>query len=298
MTLQDLSPQAQDYLKMIWDLREWGHGAVQPSALAYRAHVRASTVSGAVSRLVAGGYARHTPYGTIALTERGERYAVRMARKHRLLEMFLVTTLGYRWDEVHPEADALEHAASDLMIDRIDELLGHPDADPHGDPIPRADGSLPTQAAITLVDLPDGVPARIVRVNDVEPTLLHRLEHHGAGLHAVIAVSRPQEDDAATSGGHADRSGDEGPIMHIVALNTGDGSPDTAPCTITDPPDPPTPPTASRSTPPRPHASVCCHCATSGPSAAARRQPTSHGPERPGIHTPPDPPFSHLSGSL
>lgn len=241
MTLQDLSPQAQDYLKMIWDLREWRHGAVQPSALAYRAHVRASTVSGAVSRLVAGGYARHTPYGAIALTERGERYAVRMARKHRLLEMFLVTTLGYRWDEVHPEADALEHAASDLMIDRIDELLGHPDADPHGDPIPRADGSLPTQAAITLVDLPDGVPARIVRVNDVEPTLLHRLEHHGAGLHAVIAVSRPQEDDAATSGGHADRSGDEGPIMHIVALNTGDGSPDTAPCTITDPPDPPNP---------------------------------------------------------
>lgn len=200
MTVQNLSPNAEDYLKMIWDLLEWGHDSVQPSVLANKAGVKPSTVSGAVSRLVAGGYALHNPYGNIELTEQGERYAVQMVRKHRLLEMFLVTVLGYRWDEVHTEADSLEHAASDTMIERIDDLLGHPAADPHGDPIPRRDGSLPENTNIALSDVPDDSLARVERVSDDDPALLRYLDEHGIGLHSTITVStntqRPAQVDA------------------------------------------------------------------------------------------------------
>jgi DtxR family Mn-dependent transcriptional regulator len=193
MTLQELSPNAQDYLKVIWGLMEWGQQTIQPSELAKRANVKPSTVSGAVARLVSGGYARHDPYGAIELTKQGERYAVAMVRKHRLLETFLVTTLNYAWDEVHTEADMLEHAASDTMIDRIDQLLGHPATDPHGDPIPRADGTLPDVPITALCELADGDHAVIARVSDANPDVLRDLDHHGIGIGTTVVVSRDDE---------------------------------------------------------------------------------------------------------
>ena len=174
---------------MIWDLLEWGHESVQPSDLARKAQVKPSTVTGAINRLVTGGYAQHDPYGAITLTEQGERYAVQMVRKHRLLETFLVTTLGYGWEEVHPEADTLEHAASDLMIDRIDDLLGHPQTDPHGDPIPRRDGSLPCNHTRALSDITADTTVRVERVSDENPELLRMLNDHGIGLHSMIQLS-------------------------------------------------------------------------------------------------------------
>ncbi|WP_314688499.1 metal-dependent transcriptional regulator [uncultured Bifidobacterium sp.] len=193
MPLHELSPNAQDYLKVIWDLREWDGASVQSSDLARRVHVKLSTVSGAVNRLVTGGFATHNPYGAIELTPEGERYALAMVRRHRLLETFLVRSLDYGWDEVHTEADSLEHAASDLMIDRIDTLLGHPDTDPHGDPIPRADGTLPESDSIPLADAPDGACIRIDRVSDEDPHLLRFLEEQGVGIgsQARVEARRP-----------------------------------------------------------------------------------------------------------
>jgi DtxR family Mn-dependent transcriptional regulator len=189
MALQDLSSNAQDYLKVIWGLHEWGSTPVQPSDLANRAHVRPSTVSGAVTRLVSGGYARHDPYGAIELTDKGEHYALAMVRRHRLLETFLVSALHYSWDEVHAEADALEHAASDMMIDRIDAMLGHPATDPHGDPIPRANGSLPTVAQTPLSTVPAGTSVSIERVSDEDPSLLRYLDTEGITIGTAVRVA-------------------------------------------------------------------------------------------------------------
>ncbi|MCH4209393.1 metal-dependent transcriptional regulator [Bifidobacterium sp.] len=189
MALQDLSSNAQDYLKVIWGLHEWGRTPVQPSDLANRAHVKPSTVSGAVTRLVSGGYARHDPYGAIELTGKGEHYALAMVRRHRLLETFLVSALHYSWDEVHAEADALEHAASDMMIDRIDEMLGHPATDPHGDPIPRANGSLPDVAQTPLSAVPEGTSVAIERVSDEDPSLLRYLDTEGIAIGTAVCVA-------------------------------------------------------------------------------------------------------------
>jgi len=130
MGIAELSSSAQDYLKVIWDLQEWDQGPVQPTAVADRTGMKQSTVSGALARLVDAGLVTHRPYGKVELTETGRRYAVTMVRRHRLLETFLVQVLGYGWDEVHEEADSLEHAVSDKMVDRIDDYLGHPTMDP------------------------------------------------------------------------------------------------------------------------------------------------------------------------
>ena len=190
MTLEELSPNAQDYLKMIWGLHDWGQTAVQPSDLARKAGVKPSTVTGAVARLVSGGFAEHDPYGAITLTAKGRRYAVAMVRRHRLLETFLVSTLNYGWDEVHKEADALEHAASDMMIDRVDELLGHPQTDPHGDPIPQPDGSIPHVSTIPLSSAPDHALVRIDRVSDTDSTLLKYLRDQGLGIGVRLQIQK------------------------------------------------------------------------------------------------------------
>ncbi|WP_300766501.1 metal-dependent transcriptional regulator [uncultured Bifidobacterium sp.] len=226
MSLHNLSANAQDYLKVLWDLREWTGESVAPSELAKRAGVKLSTVSGAVSRLVSGGYATHTPYGTIELTAEGESYALVMVRRHRLLETFLVRTLGYRWDEVHHEADALEHAASDMMIDRIDELLGHPETDPHGDPIPRADGTLPENHSIPLADAPQREVVRIDRVSDEDSGLLRYLDDQGIGIGSEVLIgARPPHSHTTTIIALFDASSrEEMPLRDPIALDAAAGT--------------------------------------------------------------------------
>ena len=199
MSLDELSPNAQDYLKMIWGLQEWWQTAVQPSDLAQKAGVKPSTVTGAVARLVSGGFAEHDPYGAISLTEKGRRYALAMVRRHRLLETFLVSTLDYGWDEVHQEADALEHAVSDMMIDRIDQALGHPTTDPHGDPIPQQDGSVPQVSGIALGNIPDGSLVRIERVSDSDSTLLTYLKDNGLEIGTTLRVDRAESLTGSTT---------------------------------------------------------------------------------------------------
>ncbi|WP_062203502.1 metal-dependent transcriptional regulator [Demequina salsinemoris] len=188
MSVSELSASAQNYLKAVWGLQEWTDEPVTASALAAKVGVRMSSVSDAVRRLAEQGLLTHTPYGAVELTEDGRRHAVAMVRRHRLIETFLVEELGYRWDQVHDEAETLEHAVSDLMIDRIDERLGHPTRDPHGDPIPSAEGVLDAPDACLLSSVRSGERVRVERISDADPELLRFFAAQGIGIGAVLAV--------------------------------------------------------------------------------------------------------------
>ncbi|MFI2752501.1 metal-dependent transcriptional regulator [Cellulomonas sp. P22] len=183
-----LTSVAQDYLKVIWSAREWSSAPVTTKMLAERLGVGASTVSETVRRLTDQGLVTHAPYASIELTEAGARHAVAMVRRHRLIETFLVSELGYGWDEVHDEAEVLEHAVSDLMIDRIDARLGHPTRDPHGDPIPTPDGLVPSPPAQVLWDLSEGEWV-VARISDADPELLRYLASVGLVLDARVEVA-------------------------------------------------------------------------------------------------------------
>jgi len=182
-----LTRVAQDYLKVIWTAREWSTAAVTTKMLAERLGVGASTVSEMVRRLRALGLVEHAPYGAIALTEAGHEHAVAMVRRHRLIETFLVRELGYGWDEVHDEAEVLEHAVSDLLVERIDVRLGRPDRDPHGDPIPTPDGQVPSPLARSVWDLEPGDWV-VARISDADPQVLRYCASVGLGLDVRVTV--------------------------------------------------------------------------------------------------------------
>src|SRR5699024_2722916 len=171
-----------NYLKAIWNLQEWSEEPVTATVLAAKVGVRLSTASDAVKKLAGQGLLEHTPYGAVSLSTTGRSYAVAMVRRHRLIETFLVVTLGYRWDQVHDEAEALEHAVSDFMIERIDEHLGHPTRDPHGDPIPSVDGKVDALHAVMLTEVAFGSRVRVERIADADPELLQYLDEHGVGV--------------------------------------------------------------------------------------------------------------------
>ena len=191
-SVDELTAVAQDYLKVIWSANEWGDPPITTKGLAARLGTTQANVSDTVKRLAAQGLVTYESYRPVRLTERGERLAVAMVRRHRLIEAFLVGVLNYRWDEVHDEAEALEHAASDTLIDRIDALLGHPVADPHGDPIPAADGTLRRRPAVRLTRIVG--PRRVVRVSDADPDVLARCRALGIVPDAVVdAAAIPDE---------------------------------------------------------------------------------------------------------
>lgn len=185
---ETLSSVAQDYLKVIWTVQEWSGERVSTKLLSERIGVSASTVSEAIRKLSDQGLVDHARYGSIALTDSGRSAAVSMVRRHRLIETFLVNELGYGWDEVHDEAEVLEHAVSDRMIDRMDAKLGYPERDPHGDPIPAADGSIPTPPARQLSDFQDGDSGRVARISDADPAMLRYFDSVGIALDTEITV--------------------------------------------------------------------------------------------------------------
>lgn len=189
----EISATSQDYLKAIWTAREWGGQPISTTALAAKFAVTTATVSDTVKRLVANGLVVHEPYKAISLTREGEHHAVRMVRRHRLIETFLVTSLGYAWDEVHDEAERLEHAVSDELIDRIDVLLGHPHRDPHGDPIPSTAGALDYPRDV--VPLADATPGRyrITRISDADPGRLGYFRARGLLPDSIITVIERDE---------------------------------------------------------------------------------------------------------
>lgn len=168
------SPAVEDYLKAIYQLGR-GEEAVSTSALAERLGVAPGSVTGMVKRLAERELVEHVPYYGARVTPAGEREAVRMIRRHRVLERFLVDVLGYGWDEVHEEAERLEHAASDELVDRIAQVLGEPESDPHGDPIPVVGEQFVERDYPSLAELEVGRRAVLRRVSDEDPAALRYL---------------------------------------------------------------------------------------------------------------------------
>jgi DtxR family Mn-dependent transcriptional regulator len=184
----DLSSVAQDYLKVIWTAQEWSVDKVSTKMLAERIGVSASTASESIRKLADQGLVDHEKYGAVSLTEAGRTAALAMVRRHRLMETFLVRELGYGWDEVHDEAEILEHAVSDRMLMRIDAKLGYPTRDPHGDPIPAADGQVPTPPARQLSVCNDGDAGTVARISDADPEMLRYFDSVGISLDSRLRV--------------------------------------------------------------------------------------------------------------
>lgn len=188
MTSPALTTVAQDYLKVIWTASEYSDEPVSTKMLASKMCVSPSTVSEAVRKLADQGLVDHARYGAITLTEAGRRAAVSMVRRHRLIETWLVEEMGYGWDEVHDEAEVLEHAVSDLLVERIDAKLGHPSRDPHGDPIPTVDGTIPAPPAMPLSDFVAGQKGHVTRISDSDPDMLRYFDSIGITLDLSITM--------------------------------------------------------------------------------------------------------------
>jgi DtxR family transcriptional regulator, Mn-dependent transcriptional regulator len=178
----------EDYVKVIYAHTEWQPELITTGLLATRLGLAASSVTEMVKKLVALGLVIHEPYGAIELTPDGTALALRMLRRHRLIESWLVRHVGYGWDEVHVEAEVLEHVVSDRLLDALDAQLGFPSSDPHGDPIPAADGTVTVPAAILLADAPVG--GMVVRISDRDSELLRSLESAGIVVGTVIDVQQ------------------------------------------------------------------------------------------------------------
>lgn len=188
----------EDYLKQIL-LEEQRTGAetrVPTGRIAQQLAVTPGSATAMVQTLSAGGLVDYAAYGGVRLTDDGRRLALHVLRRHRLVELFLVEVMGYDWSEVHPEAERLEHAVSERLVERIDEMLGRPAFDPHGDPIPTAAGELVPAELELLSSLPEGSRARVARVGDQDAEFLRRLESLGLtpGAHLRV-VARDESTD-------------------------------------------------------------------------------------------------------
>ena len=187
-----VSQMAEDYLSIIWKAQEWPDGSVSTNEIAATQEVTASSVSANLKKLARDGLIEYQPYGRIGLTPAGNDIAVAVVRRHRVLETYLVERLGFGWDEVHQQADALEHAVSDLVVDRMHEVLGRPDLDPHGHPIPRADGSVERSLARDsggyLSEMEPASAGHVARISDHEPEILRYLEERNIAIGSRIIV--------------------------------------------------------------------------------------------------------------
>ena len=196
MTVQDepsrITPAIEDYLKAIYTLQQ-EQGIVTTTLLGELRGSRPASVTGMIKKLAEMNLVQHTPYQGVQLTAAGERIALEVIRHHRLLELYLVEALGYSWDEVHEEAEKLEHHISEKLEARIAARLGHPITDPHGDPIPTLDGDLPECADLFLADLQVGDQARIVRMRDQSADRLRYLADLGLvpGATVTMVASAP-----------------------------------------------------------------------------------------------------------
>lgn len=181
---------SDDYLKAIYHHTEWQDSAITPSQLAGVLGLAPSSVTEMVKKLAAQGLVTHRPYGPVSLTAAGQRRAAAVIRRHRLIETWLVREFAYAWDEVHDEAEVLEHALSDRLLEGIDERLGRPRFDPHGDAIPDADGSVHREPFVLLAEAPAGHAGRVLRVSDRDPELLRAMVERGIDVgHELEVVS-------------------------------------------------------------------------------------------------------------
>lgn len=189
--MRELSPAVEDYLKAIYEVGEESGGVpAGTAALADKLGVTRASVTGMLKKLAAGPerLVTYTRYRGVRLTPRGRAAALEVVRHHRLLEAYLTSALGFSWDEVHTEADHLEHVISEDLEERIATYLGHPAADPHGSPIPERDGTLPPRREARLSELEAGSEAVIARVSDRDPELLRYLDRLGLTPSARVRI--------------------------------------------------------------------------------------------------------------
>jgi DtxR family transcriptional regulator, Mn-dependent transcriptional regulator len=191
MSTRALSRSVEDYLKAIYGLCETGEAA-STSAIAGALDIQPASVTGMVKRLADAELLEHVPYRGVRLTKRGSREALRVLRRHRILETFLCERLGYAWDDVHGEAERLEHAASDELIERMAAALDFPRHDPHGAPIPTSAGTIESTDPATLADARPGDRVRIRAVRDEDSADLRSMAAEGLVPGARVIVTEAQ----------------------------------------------------------------------------------------------------------
>jgi len=201
-TLRDPEPpltrSVEDYLKAIYHLSSQG-GFATTSDIAALLEVAPPSVSGMVKRLSETGLIEHVPYRGVQLTAQGRRAALRMIRRHRVLEVYLSQQLGYDWDGVHTEAERLEHAVSDELIERMAKALGDPQYDPHGAPIPTAAGEIEETELVPLADAPIGAVIEVRQVADEDAARLRYLAEQGLVPGVVLTITGRQPFNGPTT---------------------------------------------------------------------------------------------------
>lgn len=207
------SPAADDYLKTVYAHTEWQDAPITPSVLAAKLGIAPSSVTEMVKKLAAAGLVSHVPYGAVRLTDAGTERALAIIRRHRLIETWLVREFGYGWDEVHDEAEVLEHTISDRLLEGIDARLGRPRFDPHGDAIPDAAGRVERAPFVLLADARPGHVGRVLRVSDQDPEVLRVIEAAGVDVGTEVTVTA----DGITVDGAPVAVGDAADVIWLSA---------------------------------------------------------------------------------
>ncbi|AKD04385.1 metal-dependent transcriptional regulator [Pontibacter korlensis] len=179
----------ENYIKAIYKLSDNGQQEVNTNAIAEVLETKAASVTDMLRKLSAKDIVNYVKYKGVSLTPQGERVALQIIRKHRLWETFLVEKLKFNWDEVHEVAEELEHISSTLLTNRLDEFLGYPKFDPHGDPIPTENGEMKLKKQQLLGEMNTGDEGKVVGVNDSQPLFLQYLDKLGIGLGSHIKVT-------------------------------------------------------------------------------------------------------------
>ena len=203
----ELTAPVEDYLKAIFELERSGEPA-ETNAIARMLGIAPASVSGMVRRLAEQRLITHEPYRGARLTPAGRRAALKTLRRHRVIEAYLTSALGYSWDRVHDEAERLEHAASDELVNRMAAAIGEPETDPHGAPIPTREGRLNERTVVPLASLEPGDSARVERVSDENGERLRYLAELGIVPGAVVQIiaREPFEGPIAMRVGDATRT--------------------------------------------------------------------------------------------
>ena len=203
----DLTAQAEDYLKAIYEIERAGTAAFT-NVIASQLAIAPASVSGMIRRLARQGLLRHERYYGVRLTNAGRAAALRTLRRHRILECYLAQVLGYEWDRLHDEAERLEHSASDELIDRMARAMGNPTVDPHGAPIPTREGTVDERRHRSLADLAIGARARVLRMADEDGAFLRYLAEIGLtpGTEVEMSCRAPYDGPLTVKVGAVTRS--------------------------------------------------------------------------------------------
>lgn len=186
----------ENYIKSIYSL-SLEAGEVSVSGLARKLNVKLPTVNSMIKKLAVKKIVAYVPYKGIKVTEKGKKEALSIIRKHRLAELFLVEVMGIGWEEVHDIAEQLEHVESDTFYNRINQMLGNPKVDPHGEPIPDIHGKVAARKRLSLSEIPEGDSARITAVGNDEKSFLDHLNSKGLQIGDIITVRKKEEFDGS-----------------------------------------------------------------------------------------------------